>query len=228
MSGHSNKTNDFFFFLYVCLQLLITMVKSHFIAVVCRNQALSHYTSFLSFCSASAFSFFTPACTTPNAAIHYGGECMQHVECNKCVFISTRLIYSLLSWRRERRTTICIGVWRNELDVSNHAVFLKYDPFYHYIVTVFVSFWLVCVFVHPYQAKQSLCGAGIRGLNTKMGWKPEIAADLCEGCATWSKCIILVIRPRPMIKMEKKYFFCVLRRKCASKKALVRCVCFCH
>lgn len=42
---------------------------------------------------------------------------MQHVECNKCVFISSRLIYSLLAWRRERRTT------RNELDVSDHTVF---------------------------------------------------------------------------------------------------------
>lgn len=143
---------------------------------------------------------------------------MQHVECNKCVFISTRLIYSLLSWRRERRTTICIGVWRNELDVSNRAVFLKYDPFYHYIVTVFVSFRLVCVFVHPYRAKQSLCGAGIRGLKTKMGWKPEIAADFCEGCdATGSKCIIFSIRPRPMIKMEKKYFFVFLEENVQVK-----------
>ncbi len=94
------------------------MLNPHIITLVCSNQALSHYTSFFSFCSASAFSFFTPACTAPNAAMHYRGECMQHVERNKCVFISSRLIYSPLAWRRERRTTIC-----NELDVSDRTVF---------------------------------------------------------------------------------------------------------
>lgn len=151
---------------------------------------------------------------------------MQHVECNKCVFISTRLIYSLLSWRRERRTTICM---------ESGEMSLMYRIVLFFAVRPFLSlhcdcFWLVCVFVHLYQAKQSLCGAGLRGLNTKMGWKPEIAADLCEGSdAAGSKCIILSIRPRPMIKMENFFFcVCVLRRKCASKKPLVWCVCFCH
>lgn len=76
---------------------------------------------------------------------------MQHIECNKRVFISSRLIYSLLSWRRERRTTICIGVWRNELDVSDRAgLFLQYYPFYYYIVTVFVAATVCVVLVQDY------------------------------------------------------------------------------
>lgn len=69
-------------------------------------------------------------------------------------------------------------------------------------------FGLLVYLYTPYQAKQILYGAGLKGLNAKMGWKPEIAAELCEGCdVTGTKCIILSIRPRPMIKMEEKYFF---------------------
>lgn len=142
------------FFVNVHLQSFITGLKPHIITLVCSNQALSHYTSFFSFCSASAFSFFTPACTGANAEIHYRGECMQHVERSKCVFISSRLIYSPLAWRWERRTTIY-----NELDVSDHTVFavqsfllLHWDCFCYFFGLY------VCVFVHPVSSK-SLCGA---------------------------------------------------------------------
>ncbi len=84
----------------------------------------------------------------------------------------------------------------------------------------------VYVFVHPVSSK-SLCGAVLRRLNTKMGRKPEIAAELCEDRdTTGSKCIILSIRPQLVIKMEKTFFLCVLRRKWTSKKPLVQCVCF--
>lgn len=71
-------------------------------------------------------------------------------------------------------------------------------------MTVFAIFWLVCVFVHHVSSK-SLCGDGLRRLNTKMGWEPEIAAELHEGRdRTGSKCIIFSIRPQLVIKMEKK------------------------
>lgn len=151
---------------------------------------------------------------------------MQHVECNKCVFISSRLIYSLLAWRRERRTT------RNELDVSDHTVFLllffsQYDPFYDYIVTVFVSFWLACVFVHPVSSKAKSLWCRTKGTKCKN----RMEAWNCRW-ALWG-----LWRDRDHYPLHKastndkdggKILFCVLRWKCVSKKPLVRCVCFCH
>lgn len=144
---------------------------------------------------------------------------MQHVERNKCVFISSRLIYSLLACRRESRTTICIGVWRNDVDVSYHIVFLHYDPFYCYIATVFL-FARMCACTLCIKQKATLRGAQRRELNTKMGRKSEIAAERREGRdATGSKCIILSIRPQPMIKMEI-FFSCIHSlKKMAKQKA---------
>lgn len=65
----------------------------------------------------SAFSFFTSACTAPLAAIHYGGESLRRVECNKCVFIFFRLSYSP-GLKEESRAAISFGIWvlRNESD----------------------------------------------------------------------------------------------------------------
>ncbi len=121
-------------------------------------------------------------------------------------------------WRGEQQSTMSL--------MYQITVFCSAILFYYYIATVFVIFLYVCVFVHPVSSK-SLCGAVLRRLNTKMGWKPEIAAELCEDRdTTGSKCIILSIRPQLVIKMEKTFFLCVLRSKWTSKKPLVQCVCF--
>lgn len=149
---------------------------------------------------------------------------MQHVERNKCVFISSRLIYSLLACRRESRTTICIGVWRNDVDVSYHIVFLHYDPFYCYIATVFL-FARMCACTLCIKQKATLRGAQRRELNTKMGRKSEIAAERREGRdATGSKCIILSIRPQPMIKMEIFFFLYPFFEENGQAKSLWSCV----
>lgn len=148
---------------------------------------------------------------------------MQHVERSKCVFISSRLIYSPLAWRWERRTTIY-----NELDVSDHTVFavqsfllLHWDCFCYFFGLY------VCVFVHPVSSK-SLCGAVLGWLNTKNGME----AWNCRW-ALWGPWHDRVQMHYPLHKAstsdkdgEKKMFFCVLRRKWTSKKPLVQCICF--